>query len=219
MVGPMCFALFLGLDTDAWTAIGSIGTVLALVGSAIGFLMKRLRGSNEGHGAGPTSEGRDSDQSPPGSDGPAPSAGNEPGKPEPEDHDSDSFYLPPLSWEPVTERVSLSLMETGGALVELLVAADMQNHEFDEPNNEEDMALVRDFLRQTTDWSEALGELSPDARVEAGWKLSGELDSLRAAGWLVYAGSYEQGVAGNVHRVALSAVSIRVVREPVPSAA
>jgi hypothetical protein len=62
----------------------------------------------------------------------------------------------------------------------------------------DEVELLADFFEDVTDWSDIWSEIGPGGRLRAEYGITQQLDELRAAGFVVYAGVRPQILEGGV---------------------
>ncbi|SRR5258708_2117161 len=117
-------------------------------------------------------------------------------------------------------KVIVNRVDSGTALVNLLVGSDASHIENDDLANDSEVDLVGNFLQNITDYVDLLDELGPYERTKAAFQLNQEIDELDLNGFLVYGCQknekhrYGIGNAGSV--VKLQVLYVFVLRKSNP---
>lgn len=96
------------------------------------------------------------------------------------------------------QPVSLTLVENGTTLLNLVMGAEAYDFENDDLKNREEVERVADFLQNLHDYGEIGDDLQSGDRVKARYELSLALNELAEAGFLVYGGRARHTLTGGV---------------------
>lgn len=94
--------------------------------------------------------------------------------------------------------VMLQHIDSGKALMRVLVGTLAAHHDNPEPRSVEEAELIGGFFQNATDWRDIWDEIEPSGRIRAEFSMSEEITRLREAGLEVYAGVKNHVIEGGV---------------------
>lgn len=113
---------------------------------------------------------------------------------------SESASIHPVRIRRIKEEVpeKLQPMVTGADLMNLVAGCHGSYMDYSQDLNEDESELVGGFLQNMKDWVDASTDLEPLDRVRASKSLREEVETLREAGFLVFAAKERQMLEGGV---------------------
>jgi hypothetical protein len=116
--------------------------------------------------------------------------------------------------------VVLHRLDTGQQLMALIGGSHSSRTRSPDPGSEDEANLLADFVTTINDWADIWGDVGPGGQINAEFELTGELDRLREAGFVVYAGRRRLSLeTGGGDTVPWSLVSIHRIDDPAISVA
>jgi hypothetical protein len=94
--------------------------------------------------------------------------------------------------------VAIQRIETGKQLMSIVAHTLAEKHEHPEPRSAEEAELIGAFLQNAMDYSEVWDEIGPSGRIQAEFSMSADIDRLREAGLVVYAGAKNHVLEGGM---------------------
>lgn len=101
---------------------------------------------------------------------------------------------------------------TGQEVGNILSWAEAYEMANDEPKNDDEMGLVRDFLDYLHDYGETINDLNQGKKVEFNYEISKEIKNLENAGFWVFGGLFPKEFKGFGKAGILKVAVIRVIR-------
>lgn len=90
----------------------------------------------------------------------------------------------------------LQRVDSGQQLMCLMAHTLAAHHDHPEPTSRSEVSLLGSFLQNTMDWTNIWDDIGPAGQVDAEFSLTEELRELRAAGFVVYAGTKDSVMEG-----------------------
>jgi HNH endonuclease len=80
----------------------------------------------------------------------------------------------------------LSRITTGKELFSVIAGAHFSDFDYDEPANKDELEFLSGFMQNLQDWGDLGGDMEYGERVEAGYNLSQDLQTLEEKGFVIF---------------------------------
>ena len=80
----------------------------------------------------------------------------------------------------------LTRITTGKELFSIMAGAHFSDFDYDEPANKEELEFLSGFMQNLQDWGDLGGDMEYGERVEAGYSLSQDLETLEEKGFVIF---------------------------------
>lgn len=113
------------------------------------------------------------------------------------------------------EPVALQRIKTGKQLMSIVAHTLAEKHDHPEPRSAEEAELMGGFFQNTFDYSEIWDDIGPSGRIQAEFSITDEINRLREAGLVVYAGARNHVLEGGMDGGAPWPVAYIIIRRDV----
>ncbi|MBX3082108.1 MAG: DUF4062 domain-containing protein [Anaerolineae bacterium] len=124
------------------------------------------------------------------------------------------------SREPKYFQLKAKKIDTGSALIDIIMGSDAHQTTHDDLQNDAEVELVGGFLQNITDYSDIWNDIDPINRTRAQLELQREIEDLASNGFLVYGCQnreiHRYGIGDNTQTISLNVQYIFVLRQSNP---